>query len=313
MSMMTKRCTACGTRIGWIALLVDSGLMALKLAVGLQTGSRAMMADALYSLVDVISALLVLSSFKLSRKGVDENHPYGHGKVEFLAIATVSLCIAAFAVLLLHRVAEDLVRGGHPGVSPLAAATAGLSVVACLLVYGYARCVGTSLNSPILITHAEHHKADAISSVAVLVSIVLSWVGLGLLDPLVAGLEIVHIIGISYVLLRRGMHGLLDASVDPSQRARIIEIATRVPGVAGVHDVRARHIGASIWIELTVRVGPCRRMAEAGRIRAQVRAELMSGIDHIANVMIRVLPTAAPDGKALVPLRPLGHTGGTDG
>ncbi len=288
--MASKHCRACAGRVGWVGLTVGIALVALKLFVGFETGSRAVMADALYSIVDVLSAILVIASIHMSRKGVTADHPYGHGKFEFLAVAAVSICIAAFAAILLHRVVDELAAGDHRQVNPMAAGAAAVSVIACLMVWRYALCAGTRVGSPVILTHAEHNMADAISSMAVLVGIMLSWVGIGVLDPLIAAAEIVHILVISVTLLRRGMRGLLDAAVEPSNGASIAQIAGSVPGVVGVEHVRARNLGSSLWVELEVRVGSKRRMSEAGIIRALIRAEINARIDNVGNIMIDVLP-----------------------
>jgi len=171
------------------------------------------------------------------------------------------------------------------------------------LVYRYAACAGRRLNSPIILTHAEHNKADALSSVAVLVGIVLSWVGLGFLDPIIAVLEIVHILAISAALLRRGLFGLLDAAIDPRQIGRIRAIAHGVAGVAGVEGIRARHLGADLWIEMTVRIAATRRMADAGQVRSLVRAALLREIPHIGDVNIDVRPATPVAPTELVHLQ----------
>ncbi len=290
MKRPSRKCSRCAVRIGWVGLFVDAILVGVKLAVGLKTGSRAMMADCLYSLIDVLSALLVIGSLRVSRRSVDEDHPYGQGKVEFLAIACVSLCIAAFAFLLLHRAGDTLLEGSHGAIEPLGAVTAILAAGACYMVWRYASCVGTRLNSPIILSHAEHNKADALSSLAVLVTIVLSWIGLGVLDPLVAIAEIVHVLAISVTLLRRGIDGLLDVSTGAGDLAKVAELARSSPGVLAVEDVRVRRLGSSLWIELAVRIEPQRSMADAGRIRAMIRAAILSRIEHVGNVMIEVRP-----------------------
>lgn len=293
--MPGDNCMRCGTRVGWVGLCVDAVLVTMKITVGIKTGSRAVMADALYSMIDVISAIMVIVSLRMSAKGIDDEHPYGHGKVEFLAVTFVSLCVAAFAAILFHRVVFDFVDEVHPKPEPLAAAAAALSVAGCFMVWRYAHCVGSRLGSPIIVTHAEHNKVDAISSFAVLVSIGLSWLGLGTFDLVVAVGEIVHILWVSFVLLRRGVDGLLDASTDPRQLSIIARIARGVPGVVGVGEVRTRNLGSSIWVELTVEVAAKRRMHEVGRIRSLVRSEIGLRVTRVENVMIDIRPIEQTD------------------
>lgn len=291
--MAERRCIRCGLRVGMVGAVVDTLLIGIKLFVGLETGSRALMADALYSAIDLISALMVIASFKISRKGADDDHAYGHGKVEFLAIAAVSVCVLGFAVLILHGAIDDLLTREHRSVHPLAATVPAIGVIACFLVYRYARCAGQRLGSPVISSHAEHNKADAISSLAVLLTIVLSWVGLGVLDPIVAVAEVGHIIYVSVTLFRRGFDGLLDAATDPVAQGHVARAARRVPGVLGVERVRTRNIGAKVWIELSIRVAPRRRMAEVGAIRTLVRGEICASVERVANVMIEVIPAFA--------------------
>jgi len=279
-----------GMRVGWVGLTVDSILAAGKLVGAWYTGSRALFGDALYSLIDVLSALAVLGTFRVSRKKVDEEHPYGYGKIEFLAVVFVSLVIASFAVLLLYRVAHDLISGAPHTPSPIVTVVALISVVACLTIWQYAKRVGKRLNSPVILTNAEHHHADLISSSAVLVAALLSWVGLGFADPVVAILEVGHILYTSWRLLHGALAGLLDASVDKSRLEHIAKLVAVVPGIVDVGNVRIRSLGSSLWIDMQVRVGATRRMSEVAHLRELVRLEVLNNIDHVANIVIEVLP-----------------------
>jgi cation diffusion facilitator family transporter len=276
-------------RVGWIGIVANSALFGMKAFIGYETGSKALTADALFSILDVLSALLVIISFRIARKRANEEYPYGHGKIEFIAIAVVSLCIAAFAYELLERIIGELLHGERVKVDLRAAAAAIIACVTCYTISRYAECAAHRLQSPLLHTHAEHNKFDAISSLAVLVSIVLSWVGLAMLDAIVALLEIVDVVFTSGSLLKRGVSGLLDA-VDPQLAAEITRIAHAVPGIRGVAPVRARHVGSYVWVELRVQVSPTCRMSEAGAIRARLRSEISARVQNVANVMVEILP-----------------------
>jgi cation diffusion facilitator family transporter len=280
-----------GMRLGLVGFVVDATLVLVKVIVAWFTGSRALMADSLYSMIDVLSACTVLGTFRLSRKGVDEEHPYGHGKIEFLAVAFVSMVIASFAVLLIYRVGHDLWTGVQHHPSAVVAWVAVLSLISCYLISRYAHSVGHWLNSPVILTNAEHHHADMLSSVAVLAAALLSWVGLGFIDPLIAALEVVHILHTSWRLWRGAMDGLLDAAVEGPQTGLISELAKGVAGVVAVDEVRLRSLGSSLWVELRLRVGPKRRMSDVGTIRELVRQEIVSKVANIGNVVIDVLPT----------------------
>lgn len=287
-----------GLRFGRIGLAAATGLVALDLTGAFLSGSRALLAAALYSILSVISAAVVLSRVDGSQKSADQDYPYGRGKIEFLAVSFVSMVVAVFGFLLLYRVAGDLLAGSHQVVGAIMAVTAGISCITSLAISRYAQETGDALCSREISSNVQHHQAGLVAFVAILAAALLMGMGLGWTDLLVAVCVVLYVFYASWKSARAAVDGILDATVDAETTGEITQVAKVVPGIVGVEHVRARSVGASLWVDVCVRVGPKRRMSEVGHIRALVRQQVLSKIDHVTNVIVEVLPAVRVEGIA---------------
>ena len=180
-----NQCIRCGRRAGWIG--ADARLdafPALNFLLPTPPAAAQMMGDAIYSLVTVVSAVTVLTTFWFVRKAIDEQHAYGRGKLWVLAVALISVAIAFSAFALLYfDVFGLLLADQHPSGSLFVAATALASAVTCFFGWRYIRKAAESLNSSEIRTHAQQLRVGMFLSSGVLVAALLSSAGLGFVDP----------------------------------------------------------------------------------------------------------------------------------
>lgn len=277
------------------SVLVALGVLALKMGAWQLTGSVALLADALESVVNVAAAVAALLALRLSALPPDANHPYGHTKAEYFSAVLEGALILVAALAILHEVwsAASAARMPEPSV-------AGLLVSACAtgLNAGWAMLLfrrGRALRSPALLADARHLMADVVTSVGVVVGVtaaVLS--GLWWLDPLLAALTAVNILVSGWQLMRESVGGLMDEAVPQDLLVRIRQaVSVHAEGALEAHDLRTRHAGPLTFIEFHLVVPGDLSVNTAHDICDRIEAALKAEIEG-ATITIHV----EPEGKA---------------
>ena len=209
-------------RVTWIGFAVNLVLSAGKLAAGIWGHSAAMVADAIHSVSDFATDLVVLLFVRVSAKPRDDDHDYGHGKYETLATLIIGVALAGVGIKLLWSggtAIRDFTRGllpTQPGVVALWAAV--VSIVAKEALYRYTARVGRRVNSPSVVANAWHHRSDALSSVGTLVGIGCAYFlggGWRLADPAAAIVVALLILRVAWQLMKMGMDELLEKIAAP--------------------------------------------------------------------------------------------------
>ncbi len=280
------KCSRCATRISWIGIWDSLFLAIFKGTIGILTRSRALTASALYSLHDVISGIAVLIGMKVSTKPADRNHPYGHGNAEYIVTVFTSIVILAATVFLLADSIRLIFMGEHAPPHWAALGAALLSLFANEIIYRFNICAHKQINSPALLAHGKHHRADAISSLAVAVAIIGSMMGYRVLDTIVAIFEGGHLLLLSVELLYHGGSGLIDRAIKESDIVSIRQVVTEMPDVSKVSHVKTRQIGRSVWVDLHVSLPSDKTIAEVSEISEQIRQAINRTIKYLGNVNV---------------------------
>jgi cation diffusion facilitator family transporter len=238
---------------------VNVVLLVFKFVAGFVGHSAAMVADAVHSLSDFVTDIIVLVFVRISGKPKDKSHDYGHGKYETLAMTIIGMALLVVAIGIVYggvmKIAAWL--NGHqleaPGTLALWAAL--LSVALKEAVYRYSMVEARRLNSQAVEANAWHHRSDALSSVGTAVGIGGA-IFLGqrwtVLDPVASVIVGLFIVKVSIDLLRNGIGDLMEQSLPDEVEAEILQLAASVPGIAEPHDLRTRRIGNHYAIELHI-------------------------------------------------------------
>lgn len=284
-------------RVTFVGLAVNLALSAVKLAAGLLGRSGAMIADAVHSLSDLATDGVVIAFARIAAKPRDDGHDYGHGKFETLATILISLALGIVgAGILLHSVRgiRTVVEGGalpRPGVVALVAAV--VSILAKELLYRYTARAGRAAESPSLVANAWHHRSDALSSLGTLVGIACAYF-LGpkwrVADPIAALLVAVFIFKVAFDLTRTGLDELLERSLPADMEEEILRIVTADPAVRSPHNLRTRRIGASIAIEVHVRVDGAMSVARSHALTVDIERRLRARFGQGTLIAIHVEP-----------------------
>jgi len=288
------QCKRCERKAGWISVFSNLGLAVFKLIVGVMSGSKAVIGDSLYSFKDFLTSLVVLAGIRISGKPPDENHPYGHGKIEFVAIFMISLLITVGTFFLFIHSVKDvwMVFKGFSQPQPkiIAFWAAIISVIANYKLSVYLHCVGERMKSPAMLANAKHNQSDTISSAFVAGAVLLTRFGWYIVDPLVAVIETVDLIFLCFGMMKDAMKGLMDSSESGIVSKQIRSLAQLVPGVKRISSLNARKIGQAVWVDMVIKVDQNKTLDYSHMVSCQVEETLRKRINNIASVNIAVEP-----------------------
>ncbi len=241
--------------------IVNLILLIFKFIAGIAGHSVAMIADAVHSLSDFITDIIVILFVRISAKPADSSHSYGHGKYETLATAIIGCVLLGVGVGILTKGAEDIIAvlNGEkleaPGMIALVAAA--VSIVFKEAIFRYTVRKGKSLDSQAVIANAWHHRSDAFSSIGTLLGI-SGAIFLGdkwhILDPIAAIVVSIFIAKVALDILVRSLKELLEHSLPKETEDEIIRIILSVDGVTAPHHLRTRRIGNNLAIEVHIRM-----------------------------------------------------------
>ena len=280
------KCVKCAERLSWIGIWDSAFLALFKGVIGILTGSRALTASALYSIHDVISGVAVLIGLRISTRPADKEHPYGHGNAEFIVCVFTSILILGATVFLLGDCIRIIFMGEHAPPHWAALTAAIVSVAANEIIYRFNICAYKHINSPALLAHAKHHRADVIASLAVVIAVIGGALGYRFLDAVVAVFEAGHLLYLSIELLHQGGSGLIDRSIEENDVSLIKQLLSGMAEVKEIKDIKTRQIGRSVWIDLYVSLPPDKTIAEVNTISAQIRYGLTERLEHLGNVNV---------------------------
>ena len=284
-------------RVTLVGSVINVVLLLFKFVAGIIGHSAAMLADAVHSLSDFVTDVIVLVFIHISGKPQDKSHDYGHGKYETLAMTLIGVALLLVALGILNSGAMKIklwLDGEQleaPGTIALWAAL--LSVVLKEGVYRYSMIKARQLNSPAVEANAWHHRSDALSSIGTAVGIGGA-IFLGqrwtVLDPIASVVVGIFIVKVSVSLLRRGIGDLLEQSLPDAVEEEILQLVAALPGLSKPHDLRTRRIGNHYAIELHILMDGNITLREAHDKASEVEEILKSHYGQETHVAVHVEP-----------------------
>lgn len=289
-----------GMRSTLIGIAVNLVLALCKAAAGIFGTSYALVADAIESVTDVFSSLLVYIGLQVAAKPADESHPHGHGKAEPLAALAVALFLFLAAIGVAYQSVREILTP-HLVPAPWTLLVLVGVIVAKETLFRFVLKVGEEVGSTAVKGDAWHHRSDAITSAAAFIGIAVAVIG-NRLNPasywssaddwaalLASGLIAFN----GWGILRGALYELTDAHPGPELEEEIRHVAMTVPGVDSLHRCVIRKMGFDYYVELDVRVDPNMTVFQAHdiahKVQDVVRAEVKGG--RIARVLVHIEPT----------------------
>jgi len=278
-------------RVALVAMLTNAMLVVGQIAAGLFGHSQALVADAFHTLADMSTDLLVLFALKESAKEADEEHPYGHARIETAVTLVLGVILLIVGLGIALRAVLRLM-GDEPFVPPtvLTLWVSGFTILAKEALYQYTMRVSRRFDSEMLKASAWHHRSDAISSIIVFLGIAGTIAGIQWLDALAALGVALFVIKIGIGLGWPAINELIDTGLDADQLQRIRRTILGVDGVRELHLLRTRRIGGRALVDVHIIVDDNISVSEGHYISEAVRHRLVNEIDVVADALVHIDP-----------------------
>lgn len=279
-------------RVAWVALVANWGLCLAKLLAGLIGHSQAMVADAVHSLSDSVTDIVILIGVKYWSAPPDEEHPYGHWRIETLITTGIGILLVMVAAGITWQSLQNI-RSGLPTRPAWIAFWAAIgSLVAKEALFQWTLRAGKRSRSEALIANAWHHRSDALSSIPAAAAILSArlkpeW---SFLDPVGAILVSAFVLYAAWKIIRQATGTLVDEGAPASLVEAIRTLSESTQGVSSVHAIRTRKVGPGYHLDLHVQVAPDSTVRQGHDIASDVKYRLLDAWDNIRDVIVHIEP-----------------------
>lgn len=275
------------------SMIVNVVLSIAKVFAGVVARSGAMISDGIHSASDVFSTFVVIIGYKMSAKESDENHQYGHERMECVAalLLAIILCITGIAIgyggiqKIIHA---DELNLEMPGMLALIAAI--VSIIVKEGMYWYTRDAAKKVNSGALMADAWHHRSDALSSVGSMVGIIGARLGYPICDPLASVIICVFIVKASYDIFKDAINKMMDTACDAETMNKMREVILSQEGVVDIDQIQTRLFGARIYVDVEIVADGNMTLNEAHDIAEQVHRAIEENFEDVKHCMVHVNP-----------------------
>lgn len=287
-------------KVTLLGSLINLALMVFKFLAGIFGHSAAMIADAIHSVSDFVTDIVVLAFVRVSHRPKDKSHDYGHGKFETLATTLIGVALFAVAVGIFVDGAKKIAfwaKGGtltQPGLLALVAAL--VSIILKEAIFQYTKRKADELDSQAMRANAWHHRSDALSSIGTAIGIggaILLGERWAVLDPIASIVVGALIVKVAFDLLKNGMGELMEQSLPEEVENEILNIVKNVPGVFEPHDLCTRRIGNHYAIEMHILMDKDIALKEAHDRASEMERLLKERYGEETHISIHVEPREA--------------------
>ena len=284
---------ATAMRVSVVSVTVNLVLSLLKLLAGIFSNSGAMISDAIHSASDVFSTFIVMIGVNVSSKASDEEHQYGHDRLECVASIVLAVILAITGVGIGISGAEKILGTGDtklevPGLFALFAAV--LSILVKEWMYWYTRGAAKKINSGALMADAWHHRSDALSSIGALIGIAGARLGYPVLDPIASVVICIFVIKASYDIFKDAIDKMVDKSCDEETEEKIRTLIRAQEGVIRVDLLRTRLFGAMMYVDVEIACDGTKPLSEAHAVAERVHDAIETEFPTVKHCMVHVNP-----------------------
>ena len=283
--------TKTANRVSVVTMIMNIILAAFKFAAGVFGHSNALISDAVHSVSDVFSTIMVLFGINMAAKKSDADHPYGHERIEciFSIILSVTLFLTAFAICrsalntIINKIPVET-----PGISALVAALVSIAVKEWM--YRYTKRAAKKINSSAMLADAWHHRSDALSSVGALVGVGGAMLGFPILEPIATLLISVMIGKAAFDIFMDAVNSLVDRSCSEEEIEQLRSTIMEVPGVKGIDELRTRRFGAKTYVDVEISENGDMSLYDAHLIAEDVHRKVEQSFPDVKHCMVHVNP-----------------------
>ena len=289
--MDDKTIVKTAVKVSTVSIILNIILSLLKLVAGIFGKSMAMLSDAVHSLSDVFGSIIVIIGVKISKKKEDNDHQYGHDRMECLASLALGAILFLTGALLIYEGIKKIVSGtsiSTPGQIALIAAI--VSIVVKEGMYWYTKINANRINSDALKAEAWHHRSDALSSIGSLIGVAGAMLGLKILDPVMGCVIGVVIIKVSYDIAKESIDKMVDKACDDDTVGALKKEVEKVPGVKELDIIKTRMFGTKIYVEIEISVDGNMILKDAHDIAEQVHDNIEKNFENVKHCTVHVNP-----------------------
>ncbi|RKX26093.1 MAG: cation-efflux pump [Candidatus Zixiibacteriota bacterium] len=273
-------------------LAANLALAAIKFVFGILGNSQALVADGVHSLSDSTTDIAVIVGARFWTQPADEEHPYGHGRIETMITFFIGVVLGTVGLLIAYRAIQTIGMDHRSAPGWIVFAAACISMVSKELMYRWTVLVGKRIKSSALMANAWHHRSDGLSSLPVAIAVLGTkiqpeW---AFLDHIGAIIVAVLIIQAAWKISWPTLKQLADTAASEEERRKLIALARVVDGVKDVHALRTRHIGPGLQVDLHVLVDPNLSVSRGHNIAGIVKRKLLDDGPDVVNVLVHIEP-----------------------
>lgn len=285
-------------RLSTVGIAGNIALVVFKLYAGIAGHSGAMVSDAVHSLSDVFATLVAYIGVRISKKAPDQDHPYGHDRLECVASMILGMILLATGFGIGLNGVKQIAAGHYEQLavpSAIALAAAVVSIVSKEVMFWYTRYYAKKLNSSAFMADAWHHRSDALSSVGSLIGIGGAMLGVPVMEPIACVAICLCILKVAYDILKDSIDKMLDTACSPEYEASLRSFIAEQDGVKSVDKLTTRKFGSKIYIDAEIGVDGSISLFEAHAIAESVHNAVEKRDQEIKHIMIHENPVADED------------------
>ena len=283
---MKKECI----KVSIITLIVNVFLSVIKILSGIIGKSIAMISDGIHSLSDIISTIIVIVGLKISNKKADDEHQYGHERIENVASIILAFLLFLTGILLVLNGIKSINENTIQIPNKITILIAFISIIAKELMYQYTIIASKKYNSDALKADAWHHRSDAVSSIVSLIGIYFTIKGYIYMDLIASVLISIIILKISVEIFIESIDKMLDTSVNNETIKEIESIVLNTKGVTGIDLLKTRKFGNKIYIDLEINADKNITFQESHTIAHNVHDNIENNIYDVKHCMVHINP-----------------------
>ena len=280
-----------GKKAAIVAIVANCFLTAFNIAIGIMSGSYALISEGAHTLSDVATSVIAFVGFKIGQKPADDEHPIGHGRAEAIGGLIIVLFLGMVAYEIMQGAIERLLNPSLITTPDFyAAIMAVLGIMINFSVSEYIIKIGKEIRSPAIVADGKHQKTDIFSSIAVLLSVVVSNIGYPILDPIIGLIIGVLILKTAYEVGKENIDNIMGKVPSQEFINKIKRVANKTPKAQDAHNIKVDYLGSYAVVSLHVKVDGNMTVDESHKIAHIVETNLINKIPEVKYAMVHVCP-----------------------
>ena len=280
-----------GKKAAIVAIVANCFLTVFNIAIGIMSGSYALISEGAHTLSDVTTSIIAYIGFKIGQKPADDEHPIGHGRAEAIGGLIIVLFLGMVAYEIMQGAIERLLNPSLITTPDFyAAIMAVLGIMINFSVSEYIIKIGKEIRSPAIVADGKHQKTDIFSSIAVLLSVVVSNIGYPILDPIIGLIIGVLILKTAYEVGKENIDNIMGKVPSQEFINKIKRVANKTPKAQDAHNIKVDYLGSYAVVSLHVKVDGNMTVDESHKIAHIVETNLINKIPEVKYAVVHVCP-----------------------